>query len=102
MIGAREQHLRSDPTLTLPQHDSNLRLLYFRKNVDDAIHCLDRAVCVQCSKDQTASLSGRDRQRNSLEVAHFADENDIGILSQRGAQSRTEGLCVARYFALAN
>ena len=48
---------------------------------------------MQGSEDQVARFSGSDGGRYCLEVAHFADENHVGVLAERAANR----LCKARH-----
>ena len=41
---------------------------------------------VQRAEDQVAGLRGLDGDGHRLEVAHLADEHDVGVLAQRRAQ----------------
>ncbi len=70
-IRARQQGLRRYASQTFGQHHANLRLLRFRKHVNDAIHGFHRAVRVQRGKDQMTGFGCGDRQRNRFQVAHF-------------------------------
>ena len=48
---------------------------------------LGRALRVQRAEDEVAGLGGGQRGRDRLEVAHLAEEDHVGVLAQRGAQS---------------
>ncbi len=99
-IRARQQGLRHHAAQTLGQHHANLRLLRFRKHVNDAVHGFHRAVRVQRTKNQMTGFGCGDRQRNRFQVAHFTNQYDVRILTQRRAQGATERLRVAGDFAL--
>ena len=43
-------------------------------------------VC-KSAEDQQAGLGGGQRQGNRLQIAHFADQNDVGILPKGGFQA---------------
>ena len=47
---------------------------------------------IVCSvlKHQVAGLGGRDGEARRLEVAHFADHDDVRVLTQRVPQARAE------------
>src|SRR5208282_4673925 len=49
-----------------------------------------RAVGVQSGKNQVAGESGFDGNFSGFKVADFADQNNVGILPQKGAQGRCE------------
>ena len=66
---------------------ADLRLPVGRELVDDPVDRGGRGVGVQRAEDEVPGLgavSMRDGDR--LEVAHLADEHDVGILAQRRAQ----------------
>ena len=49
---------------------------------------------VQRAEDQVARLRGLDGDRDRLEVAHLADQDDVGVLAQRRAQRVLEATSV--------
>ena len=55
---------------------------------------------VQRAEHQVAGLGRLDRDRDRLEVAHLADQDDVGILAQRRAQRVLERLGVRVDLAL--
>ena len=61
---------------------ADLRLLVGREHVEDAVDGLDRAVRVQRGEGEVAGLGDDERRLDRLEVAHLADEHDVGILAQ--------------------
>ena len=65
---------------------ADLRLLVRREDVDDAVDRLRRRVGVQRAERQVARLGDLQRRFDRLEVAHLADEHDVRVLAQRGAQ----------------
>ena len=71
-----------------------------REDVDDAVDRLRRVLRVQRREDEVAGLSGGQRGRDRLEVAHLADEDHVGVLAQRGAQREGEGRGVGAELAL--
>ena len=68
----------------------DLRLLRGREDIDDAMNRLRGVARVQRRQNQMTGLGGCQRSGNSLEVAHFANEDDFGILTQRRAECRRE------------
>ena len=70
------------------QHDADLRLAIGGELVDEAVD--RRAAVVVWSVPKTrwpvsaVSMAMADR----LEVAHLADQHDVGVLAQRGAAAR--------------
>ena len=71
-----------------------------REHVDDAVDRLRRRVGVQRPERQVARLGDAQRRLDRLEVAHLADQHDVGILAQRRAQRAREALRVAVHLAL--
>ena len=65
---------------------ADLLLLVRRKHRDDAVDGFGRVERVQRREDQVAGLGGVQRRLDRLDVAHFADEDDVGVLAQRAAQ----------------
>ena len=80
------QVLRDHALQRLRQHDADLRLLIGRELIDDAIDRRRRGRGVQRAEHEVAGLRGLDRDRHRLEIAQLADQDDVGILAQRGAQ----------------
>ena len=70
------------------EHRAHLRLLIGRENVDHAIHRLARVIRVQRAEDEQAGLGGGEGELDRFQVAHFADQHDVGILAQRGFQAQ--------------
>ena len=75
-------------------------LLVRREDVDDAVDRLRRRVGVQRAERQVAGLGDPQRRLDRLEVAHLADEHDVGVLAQRRAQRVREAVRVAVHLAL--
>src|SRR5690349_4851785 len=59
-------------------------------HVDETRHRLRRIVGMQCGHDQVAGLRGLDGDFRRLEVANFADHDDVRILAKEGAKRRGE------------
>jgi hypothetical protein len=55
---------------------------------------------MQRAEHQVAGFGRGQRQADGLEVAHFADQDDVGIFAQRRAQRLAEAQRVAVHFAL--
>ena len=68
------------------QLEADLLLLVRREHRDDAVDRFGRVERVQRREHQVAGLGGEQRRLDRLEVAHLADEDDVGILAQRAAQ----------------
>ena len=79
-----------DALQRLGEHHANLLLPVGRELVDDAVDRARRRRRVQRAEDEVARLGRLDRDRHRLEVAQLADEDDVRILAQRGAQRLLE------------
>ncbi len=86
----RDQALRDDRLEHAGELDADLLLLVRREDGDDAVDRLGRVERVQRREHQVAGLGGEQRRLDRLEVAHLADEDDVGILAQRAAQRLRE------------
>ena len=79
--GAWQQGLRHDSLEHERQLRAHLRLLVAREDVDDTIDRLGRRVGVQRGEDEVAGLGDGERRLDRLQVAHFADEDDVRVFS---------------------
>ena len=82
------------------QLQPDLLLLMRRKHGDDAVDRFRRVERVQRREDEMSGFGGEQSRLDRLEVAHFADEDDVGILPQRAAQGLRERLRVDGDLAL--
>ena len=74
--------------------DADLPLLVRREHRDDAVDGLGGVERVQRREHEVAGLGREQRRLDRLEVAHFADQDDVGVLPQRAAQRVGERLRV--------
>ena len=74
--------------------DADLPLLVRREHRDDAVDRLGRVERVQRREHEVPGLGGEQRGLDRLEVAHLADQDDVGVLAQRAAQRVRERLGV--------
>src|SRR6185503_3258184 len=95
-----EQRLRQHPFEHERELRAHLRLLVRREDVDDTVDRFRGGVGVQRGERQVARLRDRQRCLDRLEVAHFADEHDVGVLPQRILQRGLEAEGVRTHFAL--
>src|SRR5216684_4633544 len=86
VVGAPDQALGDDGFQRGGKLQANLFLLGRREDGDDALNGFRGVESVQGGENQVAGFGGEQRGGNGFEVAHFADENDVGILTQCGAQ----------------
>ena len=90
-----QQRLRDHRAQRLGQHRAHHVLLLAREHVDDAVDGLGGRAGVQGAEHQVAGLGGGQRQADGLQVAHFADQDDVRVLAQRRAQRLAEAERVA-------
>ena len=72
------------------------------KDADDALNRLGRVNGVQRRKNHVPGLSGFERNFDRFLVAHLADQDHFGRLTQSGAQGQSEARRVTVQFALMN
>ena len=95
----RHQALRDDGLEHARELQADLLLLVRREHGDDAVDGLGGVERVQRREDQVAGLGGEQRRLNRFEVAHFADQDDVRVLTQRAAQRLRERWCRRRFRA---
>ncbi len=79
---------------------SDLGLLVWGEDVDDSIYGLYGVGGVNCSEHKVAGFGGGEGGGNCFEVAHFADDDDVGILAEDMSEGIGEAAGVAGDFAL--
>ena len=99
-VGGRDQRLGHDALEADRQLGPDLALLGRREDVDDAVHGLRRVLGVQRGEDEVAGLGRGQGRADRLHVAHLADEDDVGVLAQRGLEAEREGRRVRPQLAL--
>src|SRR5947199_6554449 len=82
-LGLLQQRLGDDTLEHERQLGAHLRLLVRREHVDDAVDALHRRIGVQRGEREMPRLGNRQRGGDGLEVAHLADQHDVGGLPQR-------------------
>src|SRR3984893_5109876 len=100
VVGAAHEALGYDGLERGSKLQANLLLLRRREDSNDALNGFRGVESVQGGENQVAGFGGQQRGGNGFEVAHFADEDDIGILTQSGAQGGGEVRCVDLDLAL--
>ena len=73
---------------TAAKLQANLLLLRWREDGDDAVDGFDRIQRVQGGENHVAGFGGVQRGGDGFQVAHFADQDHVRILTQSGAQRR--------------
>ena len=88
-----QQRLRDDRAQRLGQHRAHHFFFGRREHVDDAVDGLGGGAGVQRAEHQVAGFRGGQRQADGLQVAHFADQDDVRVFAQRRAQRLGERAC---------
>src|SRR5580704_1017454 len=99
-IGFAHQALADDGFQRAGELQTNLFLFGRRKDGDDALNGFGRVQSVQGGQNQVAGFGGENRGGNGFQVAHFADQHDVGVLTQSSAQRGGERRGVDFDFAL--
>ena len=99
-IGSGDELLGNDPAQRFTHHDANLVALVGGENIEQAVERARGVAGVERAEHEVAGLRGGDGEGDRLEVAHFADHDDIGVLAERAAKSVGEGFRVSVNLAL--
>lgn len=75
-------------------------LLVGGEDVNDSVDRFDGVVGVEGSEDEHSGLGGGEGEGDGFEVAHFSDEDDFGVLAQRGSEAVGKGGGVGGDFPL--
>ena len=81
------QPLADNPAQRVGQPHADLFLLLRLKHAQNAVDGFTGIDRVQGAEDQMAGFRGAQGDFHRVAIAHFADENDLGRLAQRGAQA---------------
>ena len=92
--------LADHPAQRIGQADANLLLLLRLEHAEDAVDGFAGVDGVQRAQDQMAGFRRAQGDFHRFLVAHFADENDLGRLAQRGAQAVGVAVEINAQFAL--
>ena len=79
---------------------ADLRLHRLGEDLDNTVDCVGGAAGMQGAEDKVAGLGGGDGRLDGVLVAHFADENDVRVLTKAGAQPLGEALGILADLAL--
>ncbi len=99
-IGARHQSLADDGLESGSKLQTNLFLLRRREHGDDALNRFRGVQGVQGREHHVAGFGGEQGSADGFQVAHFSDQNQVGVLTQAGAQRHGETCCIHFDFAL--
>src|SRR5712692_3922349 len=86
VIRAAHQALRDDRLQRGGKLQANLLLLRRREDGDNTLNRFRGVESMQSGKNQVTGFRGEERGGNGFEVAHFADQNHVGVLTQGSAQ----------------
>jgi hypothetical protein len=100
VVGAADEALRDDGLERGGHLQTNLFLLGGRKDGNDTLNGFGGVESVQRGENEVAGFGGEERGGNGFEVAHFADQDDVRILTKRSAQGSGEIRGVDFDFAL--
>ena len=89
-IAAPHQALADDGAQHGRQLQADLFLLRRREDGDDAVDAFDRVQRVQGGENHVAGFGRVQRGADGFQIAHFADQNHVRILTQGSAQRRRE------------
>src|SRR5437764_3649974 len=90
VVGAAHQALGNDGLQRGGELQTNLLLLGRRKDRDNTLNGFGGVESVQGGEHKVAGFGGEQSGRNGFEVAHFADENHVRVLTKSGAQGGGE------------
>ncbi len=99
-VGSWNELLRADADEYGGELDANLLLLVRGKDVDDAVDRLRGVLCVERGEDEVSRFGGGDGGGDGFKVAHFADEDDVGVLPERTLEGLGEALGVDAHLPL--
>ena len=77
-----QQRLGNDRTQRFGQHGAHHRLFPGREHVNDAVDGLGRRTGVQGAEHQMPGFGSGQRQADGLQVAHFADQDNVRVFAQ--------------------
>ena len=99
-VRAHEELLAQDGLQGRRELQADLALPRLREHAHDSVDRVHGAVCVQRREDEVAGLGGGQRDLDRGEVTHLADQDDVRVLTQDGAQALRVGLRVGADLAL--
>ena len=99
-VGGLAQRLADDALQRARELHAHLLLLVRREDVDDAVDRLRGVLGVQGGEDEVAGLGRGQGDRDRLQVAHLADQDDVGVLAQHVLEGVGERVGVLAHLAL--
>src|SRR5262245_43782842 len=94
------QPLADYPPQCVCQARADLLLFVGFEHAQYAVNGLTGIYCMKCAEDQMAGLRRAEGDLYRFTIAHFADENDFGGLTQRGAKAVRKSVEVGAQLAL--
>ena len=95
-----EQELRDHAAQGRGQHGANLGLLVRWEDVNHTVDGLSRIVGVEGAKNEQTGFSSSQRKGDRFEIAHLANQHDVGVFPQRRLQPGRKVDRMLRDFAL--
>jgi len=91
-----QQCLRNHCLQRFGEHRADHGLFLGREHVDHTVDGLGRRGGVQGPEYQVSGFGGCQRQPDGFQIAHFADEDDVRVLTQCGTQrlGKTQGVAM--------
>src|SRR5258708_26329281 len=86
VVGAANETLGDDGFQRGGKLQANLFLLRRREDRNNTLNGFRRVESVQSGQHEVAGFGGEQRGGDSFQVAHFADQNHVRVLTQSGAQ----------------
>ena len=99
-VRAHEELLAEDGLQGRRELQADLSLPCLREHAHDTVDGVHGAVCVQCRENEVSGLGSGQRRLDRGEVTHLADQDDIRVLTQDGAQALRVGLRISADLAL--
>ena len=99
-VELRQEDLRDDRLQAHGELRAHLFLLVGGEGVHDTVDRLGRAGGVERTEHEVARFGGGDGRADRLEVAHFAHEDHVGVLTEGAADGLGEARHVRADFAL--
>ena len=95
LVRRLEQNLRDDRDEAICKKGLGLLALIVRQRIDDAIDGLGGAGGMQGPQHQVPGFGGRHGHGNGFGVAHFTDQDNVGVFAHRArTPSAKDGRCV--------
>ena len=98
---AGHQLLADNPPERFADHHPDLFALICREHIEHAIQTASRIAGMKSAQHKMTRLGGRDRERDCLQIAHFANHDHVGF-AQRGAKRGSEREGVRVHLALSD